>query len=154
MISQNNKILILLLISILINYYTPVPYLGFDYSRRHSIINRLYLSIFSALIIILTEVIISKDELTTKSLAIWILLLILGISVCYYFIANQIFIGEHEYLLTMLENHKMDVHITNSVLKNDKLDLEALEYSKKIIFARNEELKNIRELLSKKYNDK
>jgi len=150
MSSSSDKILILLFLTILINYYTPIPYVGFDFSRRHNVLNRLYLSIFSAFIIVLTDLLIHQGEFSGNLLAIWILLLILGIVVCYYFIANQIFISEKDYLLTMKENHMMDLHITNSILKENKLDTEGKIYSNKIIANRNDEMWDIDTILPKK----
>lgn len=147
---STDKTLILLLLTVLINYYTPIPYIGFDFSRRHNVLNRLYLSVFSAFIIVLTDILINMGEFSTNTLAIWILLLMLGIVVCYYFIANQIFINEKDYLLTMKENHIMDLHITESILRDNKLDEESKLYSNKIISKRNDEIKNIDAIFSKK----
>jgi hypothetical protein len=149
MTSSTDKTFILLFLTILINYYTPIPYIGFDFSRRHNVLNRLYLSLFSAFIIVLTDIIINRSDFSTRTLGIWILLLILGIVVCYYFIANQIFIDEKEYLLTMKENHIMDLHITENILKHNKLDPDSKIYSSKIILNRNDELKNINEIFEK-----
>lgn len=144
------KALILLLLTVLINYYTPIPYIGFDFSRRHNVLNRLYLSVFSAFIIVLTDIFINAGEFSTNTLAIWILLLMLGIVVCYYFIANQIFINEKDYLLTMKENHIMDLHITESILRENRLDADSKTYSSKIISNRNNEINNIDTIFSKK----
>ena len=69
--------------------------------------------------------------------------MILGIIVCYYFIVNQIFINEKDYLLTMKENHIMDLHIANALLKKNKLDSDAEKYSNKILVNRNDEIQNI-----------
>ena len=149
MSSSSDKILILLFVTVFINYYTPIPYIGFDFSRRHNVLNRLYLSVFSAFIIVLTDVLIHRGEFSGNLLAIWILLLILGIVVCYYFIANQIFIDEKDYLLTMKENHLMDLHITETILKHDKLDPDGKKYSDKIISNRNDELNNISTIFKK-----
>lgn len=150
--SSTHKILILLFFTVLINYYTPLPHIGFDFSRNYNILNRLYLSFFSAFIIVLTDVLINQSQFSRKTLTIWILLLMLGIALCYYFIANQIFIDEKDYLSTMKENHVMDLHITNTIFKDNKLDSEAKKYSNKIISNRNDELKNIDEIFSKKYS--
>lgn len=150
MSSSSDKTLILLLLTVLINYYTPIPYIGFDFSRRHNVLNRLYLSVFSAFIIVLTDIFINRGEFSTNILAIWILLLTLGIVVCYYFIANQIFINEKDYLLTMKENHIMDLHITESILRDNKLDEDSKTYSSKIISNRNDEINNIDTIFSKK----
>jgi hypothetical protein len=147
--SSSNKIVTLLFLTILINYNTPLPYIGFDFSRRHNILNRLYLSIFSSFIIVLTDVLINYEEFSKKLLATWILILLLGIVVCYYFIANQIFIDEKDYLLTMKENHIMDLHITNSILRDNKLDSDGDLYSKSIIENRNNELKKIDDIFKK-----
>ena len=146
--SSSNKILVLLLLTIIINYYTPVPYIGFDFTKRNNVLNKLYLAIFSAFIIVLTEVLINQEEFSNKILATWLLLLILGIIIFYYFIANQIFINEKDYLLTMKENHIMDLHITNSILKDNKLDSNGKKYGAKILANRTDEIKNIDQILS------
>ena len=59
--SSTHKILILLFFTVLINYYTPLPHIGFDFSRNYNILNRLYLSFFSAFIIVLTDVLINQS---------------------------------------------------------------------------------------------
>jgi hypothetical protein len=100
---------------------------------------------------VLTDVIIHKDEFSGNLLATWILLLMLGIVVCYYFIANQLFIDEKDYLLTMKENHIMDQHITNTILKDNKLNAEGKLYSNKIMLNRTDEMNDIDKIFSK-YN--
>jgi hypothetical protein len=150
MSSPINNILILLCVTTIINYNVPIPYIGFDFSTRHNFVNRLYLSLFSSFIIVLTDVLIHWNEFTSREFATLIIIFLVAISVIYYLIANQIFIGEKEYLLTMKENHEMDLHITNSVLKHKSISPDAITYGKKIISNRNDELTNIDNLLINK----
>jgi len=149
MTSSNNTILLLLL-TIIINYYTPTPYIGLDFSINHNALNKLYLSIFSACIIVLTDVFLNKSNFSKNKFIIWLFILIFGIAIFYYLIANQIFITEKDYLLTMRENHIMDLHITNSLIKEGKLHSESKNYGNKIILNRNNEIKDIDNIINKK----
>jgi len=149
MISSNQKIIVLLLLTIVINFYTPNPYIGFNFSGQHSIVNRLSIATFASLIIVLTDIYIHYDEFTTQTLVIWTFILILFISIFYYGIEKQLFVSEREYLLTMKENHIMDLHITQSILNNKHVNEEGTEYGKKILSNREHELSTINKILEK-----
>jgi hypothetical protein len=146
----NNKIIILLCASVLINYFTPIPYIGFDFTRRHNFLNRLYLSLFSGFIIVLTDVFINTGNFTNVAFISWILFLTVGIITSYYFISNQILISETDYLLTMRENHLMYLHIEESISSHNIIKSDAKEYTTKIVSTRTNELENVNKILRHK----
>jgi hypothetical protein len=146
----NNKIIILLCATVLINYFTPIPYIGFDFTRRHNFLNRLYLSLFSGFIIVLTDVFINTGNFTNVAFISWILFLTVGIITSYYFISNQILISETDYLLTMRENHLMDLHIAESISSHNIIKSDAKEYTTKIVSTRTNELENVNKILRHK----
>ena len=141
MFSQNYKIFLLLILSILINFYTPIPFYGFEIIKKRNFINRLYMSLFTGFIIVLTDIILNKDELTMIEFLVWLIFVSMGIIITYNLINNQIFVDEKEFLLTLKENHEMDIHMTNKLIKNQKLDKNGIDYANKIIKNRNEEIK-------------
>jgi hypothetical protein len=140
MLSHNNKTIILLLITIFINYYTPLPFIGFEFTKRRNFINRLYMSVFIAFIVVLTDIILHKEEFSIIELFIWLLFLTFGIVGSYYLINNQIFVDENDFLLTLKENHEMDIHMTDKIIKNKILDNTGIDYANFIIKNRTNEL--------------
>jgi hypothetical protein len=149
MITPNEKIIALLIFTTVINFYTPVPYLGFNFSGQHSTVNRLSMATFAALVIGLTDIYIHFDDYPTHTLVIWTFVFILFISILYYVIEKQIFVSEHEYLLTMKENHIMDLHITQSILNHENLDDHGKKYGSKILSNREHEISLIDNILKK-----
>jgi hypothetical protein len=147
--SPNQKIIILLIVTVIINYYTPIPYIGISFPRNHYI-NRIYLALFSGFIIVLTDTIVHKEDLhdlQSKSFNFWLITLMGCIILTYYFISNQLFISQRDYLLTMKENHDMDVQITSTILKKNIFNKESEDYGKKVLANRNEELQSINKIL-------
>lgn len=151
MFSNNTKVLLLLILSTAINYYTPNPNVGFDFSGQQYTINRLSMAFFSALVIGITDIYIHREEFTTENLIILTFLFILFIGLTYYIIEAQLLTTEEEYLLTMKENHKMDLHISESILKKPDINSHGKKYSNNIISTRQEEITHIDKLLK---NDK
>ena len=149
MITKNKKTIILLIVTILINFYTPLPFNGFEFRKRRNFINRIYLSTFAAFIIVLTDVVLNIDEFDISIFIAWILFLASGIVISYYLIDNQIFVNEEEYLLTMKENHEIDLNMTNKIIQHKKLDDKGAEYTNIILKNRQDELQNINKILDK-----
>jgi uncharacterized membrane protein YczE len=142
MLSRNNKTIFLLILTLFINFYRPSPFFNIDFfgNRKRNIVNRLYLSLFTGFIIVLTDVILCYDDFTMKTLILWILFLVIGIITSYYMLNNQIFVNQDEFLLTLKENHEMDINITKQLVKKNKLDDLGLEYANSIINNRTNEL--------------
>ena len=145
--SVNRKTIILLIITIIVHFYLPLPFIGFNFDKKRSYLNRIYLATFTSFVIVLIDLIINKDEFTTEIFYIWLILLILGISVFYYIISNQLFVSEDDYLLTMKENHKIDLHIIDAISKNKNLNEKGKVYTEHIKKNRIDELKHVNELI-------
>lgn len=147
MISINKRIFILLIVTLLIHFYVPIPSTNFQLIKRYSI-NKFYLSTYTSFIIVLTDVILNSDEFTNMSFLVWIFLLLLGISIIYYIIANQLFISEEQYILTMKENNEIDLNIVNAISKNTNLDEKGKTYTDKIKNNRLDEKKHLESLIT------
>lgn len=159
---SNFNIIALLLATVAINYYTPVPYIGFNFTKKYNIINKLYFAFFSAFIIILTDILLNSNfnffnnnknnnEDDKKSFFIWIIILTSGIFIFYFLISKQLFIDQIDYLATMRENNIMDTYITNILINNKKIDNNANDYTLQLLKNREIELKHIDDILAK-YN--
>lgn len=145
--SVNRKIIMLLIITLIVHYYLPLPFIGFNFNKKRNYLNRIYLATFTSFVIVLIDVIINKDEFNTEIFYIWLILLILGISVFYYIIANQLFVSEEDYLLTMKENHEIDLHIVEAISTHQNLDEKGKIYTERVRKNRNDELKYLNELI-------
>lgn len=145
--SVNHKTIILLIITIIVHFYIPLPFIGFNFDKKRSHLNRIYLALFTSFIIVLTDVILDKEEFTTKIFYSWIIMLILGISIFYYIISNQLFVSEEDYLLTMRENHEIDLHIAEAISKHEHLGEKGKIYTEHIKKNRIDELNHLNELI-------
>jgi len=145
--SINRKTIILLIITIIVHFYLPLPFIGFNFDRKRNYLNRIYLAIFTSFIIVLIDIIINNNEFTTTIFYVWLILLILGISVFYYIISNQLFVSEEDYLLTMKENHEIDLHIVEAISKHQNLDEKGKIYTEHVKNNRIDELNHLDKLI-------
>jgi len=145
--SINRKTIILVIITIIVHFYLPLPFIGFNFDRKRNYLNRIYLAIFTSFIIVLIDIIINNNEFTTTIFYVWLILLILGISVFYYIISNQLFVSEDDYLLTMKENHEIDLHIIDAISKNQNLDEKGKIYTEHVKNNRIDELNHLDKLI-------
>ncbi len=145
--SVNRKTIILLIITIIVHFYLPLPFIGFNFDRKRNYLNRIYLATFTSFIIVLIDIIINNNEFTTTIFYVWLILLILGISVFYYIISNQLFVSEDDYLLTMKENHEIDLHIIDAISKNQNLDEKGKIYTEHVKNNRIDELNHLDKLI-------
>ena len=145
--SINRKTIILLIITIIVHFYLPLPFIGFNFDRKRNYLNRIYLAIFTSFIIVLIDIIINNNEFTTTIFYVWLILLILGISVFYYIISNQLFVSEEDYLLTMKENHEIDLHIVEAISKHKNLDEKGKIYTEHVKNNRIDELNHLDKLI-------
>lgn len=146
---MSNSAIILLTIGTIINYYTPTPTIGFEFNKSHSVINKLYTSLFFSFIVVLTDVILHRNEYSKNGFIIWILITLIGTCVTYYLIANQIFVDEIEYAYTMKENHIQDLKISENVLTHHTLSNDGINIANNIISNRKKELSDIDNLINK-----
>lgn len=145
--SVNRKTIILLIITLIVHFYLPLPFIGFNFDRKRNYLNRIYLATFTSFIIVLIDIIINNNEFTTTIFYVWLILLILGISVFYYIISNQLFVSEDDYLLTMKENHEIDLHIIDAISKNQNLDEKGKIYTEHVKNNRIDELNHLDKLI-------
>jgi hypothetical protein len=145
--SINRKTIILVIITIIVHFYLPLPFIGFNFDRKRNYLNRIYLAIFTSFIIVLIDIIINNNEFTTTIFYVWLILLILGISVFYYIISNQLFVSEEDYLLTMKENHEIDLHIVEAISKHQNLDEKGKIYTEHVKNNRIDELNHLDKLI-------
>jgi uncharacterized membrane protein YczE len=147
MISINKKIFILLIVTILVHFYVPFPYTDFDITKKQNF-NKFYIATFTAFIVVFTDVVLNIEELTQKMFIFWVILLLLGMSVIYYIIANQFFISEEQYFLTMKENNEIDLNIISAISKNANLDEKGKIFTEKIKNNRLDEKKHLESLIT------
>jgi len=145
--SVNRKTIILLIITLIVHFYLPLPFIGFNFDRKRNYLNRIYLATFTSFIIVLIDIIINNNEFTSTMFYIWLILLLLGISVFYYIISNQLFVSEDDYLLTMKENHEIDLHIIDAISKNQNLDEKGKIYTEHVKNNRIDELNHLDKLI-------
>ena len=152
MSSQNSHIITLLLVTLLVTYYTPMPMAGFDILNVKFNTNKIYMVIFTSLIITLTEVLLNRGHFTTNNLIVWLVILIVGIIINFYLIQGQYFITNSSYLNTLLGSHEIDIAMGNKMLGHDKIDDDTKKVVNNIIKNRQDEVHDINNLLQKPNN--
>ena len=152
MSSENSHIITLLLVTALVTYYTPIPMADFDILNVKFNTNKIYMVLFTSLIITLTDVLLNRGHFTTKNLIIWLVILIVGIIINFYLIQEQYFVTNASYLDTLLDNHKIDIAMGNKMLEHDKIDDDTKKVVNNIIKNRQDEVNDINNLLQKPNN--
>ena len=82
------------------------------------------MAVFISLIVTLTHVLLNQEQFTTNDLIIWILILGIAIIINYYLIKEQIFVDNNSYLISMIEQTKIDIKMSEKMLvkqTNDKI---------------------------------
>lgn len=146
--SENARVLILLVVTIIVTYFTPMPLLGFNIKNVRYNTNKLYNVMYIAVIVTLTDIILNKEHFTTNSFVIWLFILILFTIFIYYLIEEQKFIDNEQYLLAMIENHEVDIEMSEKILNNNEINSKTREIVLDIIKNRNNELNSINTLLA------
>lgn len=145
--SINHKTISLLIITIIVHFFLPLPFIGFNFKKEKNYLNRIYLATFTSFVIVLVDVILNKNEFTKEIFYIWLFILLLGISIFYYIISNQLFVSEEDYLLTMKENHEIDLHLTEVISKHQNLDEKGKIYTEYIKKNRIDELNHLNQII-------
>ena len=117
-------VIILLIVTFLVKYNTPIPLIGFNIQDNKFNINKVYMAVFISLIITLTHVLLNQEQFTTNDLIIWILILGIAIIINYYLIKEQFFVDNNSYLISMIEQNKIDIKMSEKMLikqTNDKI---------------------------------
>ena len=152
MSAENSHVITLLLVTLLVTYYTPMPMAGFDILNVKFNTNKIYMVLFTSLIITLTDVLLNRGHFTTKNLIIWLVILIVGIIINFYLIQGQYFVTNASYLDTLLGSHEIDIAMGNKMLEHDKIDDDTKKVVKNIIKNRQDEVHDINNLLQKPNN--
>lgn len=152
MSAENSHVITLLLVTLLVTYYTPMPMAGFDILNVKFNTNKIYMVIFTSLIITLTDVLLNRKYFTTNNLIMWLFILIVGIIINFYLIQEQYFVTNVSYLDTMLGSHQIDIAMGNKMLEHDKIDDATKNVVKNIIKNRQDEITDINNILQKPNN--
>lgn len=147
MSAENSHVITLLLVTLLVTYYTPVPMAGFKLFDNKIDINKIYMVIFTSLIITLTDVLLNRDHFTTNNLIIWLVILVVAIIINFYLIKEQYFVTNKSYLDAMLDSHEIDIDMSTKLLDHKNIDDNTKNLIKNIIKNRQDELKDITNLL-------
>jgi hypothetical protein len=142
-------VLIVLIVTFFIKYNTPMPLIGFSIPHNKININKIYMAVFISLIVTLTDIILNQDQFMTNELIIWSLILTVAIIITYYLIKEQIFVNNSSYLMTMIEQSKIDIKMAEKMLaKQDNNKIK--ELIEIIIKNRQEGLNDLTILLKEK----
>jgi len=152
MSAENSHVITLLLVTMLVTYYTPMPMAGFDILNIKFNTNKIYMVIFTSLIITLTDVLLNREHFTTNDLMIWLVILIVGIIINFYLIKEQYFVTNKSYLDTMLGSHEIDIAMGNKMLEHENIDNDTKKIVINIIKNRQNEMNDINNILQKQNN--
>ena len=153
MISIDFAIWYILTISAVIGYMIMPTIFGFNSRYLTNNINKLYGSLLMAFYMGLSELFIYGEYTTHSQLLIWMLVLIIGIVICYYLIIEQIFITEKfiteksiteksiteksitekQYLLSMIEHNELAIEMSNKLLEKNNISDEVKKLATGII---------------------
>jgi len=158
MISIDFAIWYILTISAVIGYMVMPTIFGFNSRYLTNNINKLYGSLLMAFYMGLSELFIYGEYTTHSQLLIWMLVLIIGIVICYYLIIEQIFITEKfiteksiteksiteksiteksitekQYLLSMIEHNELAIEMSTKLLEKNNISDEVKKLATGII---------------------
>lgn len=144
-------VLILVTITFLIKYNTPMPIVGFSIPHNEININKIYMAVFISLIVTLTDILLNYEQFMTNELIIWSIILTVVIIINYYLIKEQVFVDNNSYLMTMIDQSKIDIKMAEKMLAKQDNN-KTKELIETIIKNRQEGLNDLIILLKDKNN--
>ena len=146
--SNNFHVIVLLIVTILVTYFTPIPFLGlniFDYEFH---LNKLYNVLYIALIVTITDLILNIEHFTTTNFVTWLFILIIFTVILYYFIKEQIFINKKSYFESLIHASELDIKMSEKMLVHNDLDEKTKQSIRKILYNKKNELNELNSLIN------
>jgi hypothetical protein len=137
--------------SFLIQYFLMPPIMVNNRIYITNNIGKAYLATIMGLFMILLEVMMHDHQYKVFSSNFYIILIAL-LSLFVYLYRAQVAINDKQYLEGMIEHHSMGIFTSEQILKKtDSYDVTKL--AKNIIQQQEDEIRDMRKLLQKKYNN-
>jgi uncharacterized protein (DUF305 family) len=137
--------------SFLIQYFLMPPIMVNNRLYITNNIGKAYLATIMGLFMILLEVMMHDHQYKVFSSNFYIILIAL-LALFVYLYRAQVAINDKQYLEGMIEHHSMGIFTSEQILKKtDNYDVAKL--AKNIIQQQEDEIRTMRELLQKKYNN-
>ena len=146
-----STILVMFVGSFLIQYFLMPPIMVNNRLYITNNIGKAYLATIMGLFMILLEVMMHDHQYKVFSSNFYIILIAL-LALFVYLYRAQVAINDKQYLEGMIEHHSMGIFTSEQILKKtDNYDVAKL--AKNIIQQQEDEIRTMRELLQKKYNN-
>ena len=110
-------------------------------------LGKVYISIIMAIFMLFLEVMMHDHQYHVLSLNFYIILVLL-LALFVYLYRNQVYINDKQYLEEMIEHHSMAIFTSEEILKKTN-DYNVAKLAKNIIQTQKDEIKEMRELVSK-----
>ena len=133
--------------SFLIHYFLMPPIMVNKIVYITNNLGKVYLSLITAVLMVLLEVIMHDHQYSVFSLHFYIAIAIL-VAIFVYLYRNQVGINDKQYLEEMVEHHSMAILTSEEVLKKTN-DYNVAKIAKNIIQIQKDEIKEMQELVSK-----
>ena len=146
-----NTMVVMFVGSFLIQYFLMPPIMVNNRIYITNNIGKAYLATIMGLFMILLEVMMHDHQYKVFSSNFYIILIAL-LSLFVYLYRAQVAINDKQYLEGMIEHHSMGIFTSEQILKKtDSYDVTKL--AKNIIQQQEDEIRDMRKLLQKKYNN-
>ena len=142
-----HTIIVMFIGSFLIQYFLMPPIMV---SNRRYITNNLgkaYMAVIMAIFMVFLEVMMHDHQYHILSFNLYTILAV-GLVLFVYLYRNQIAIDDKQYLEGMIEHHSMGIFTSEEIL-NKTNDYNIAKLAKNIIQTQKDEIREIRELISK-----
>jgi uncharacterized membrane protein len=110
-------------------------------------LGKVYISIIMAIFMLFLEVMMHDHQYHVLSLNFYIILVLL-LALFVYLYRNQVYINDKQYLEEIIEHHSMAIFTSEEILKKTN-DYNVAKLAKNIIQTQKDEIKEMRELVSK-----
>jgi len=142
-----HTIIVMFIGSFLIQYFLMPPIMV---SNRRYITNNLgkaYMAVIMAIFMVFLEVMMHDHQYHILSFNLYTILAV-GLVLFVYLYRNQIAIDDKQYLEGMIEHHSMGIFTSEEILKKTN-DYNIAKLAKNIIQTQKDEIREMRELVSK-----
>ena len=143
----NHMLLVMFIGSFIVQYYLMSSIMVNSYIDITNNYGKLYMSIIMALYMVLIDIMMNDYHYNRISMNSYLMLFIL-IGTMIYVYRNQIGINDKQYLEGMIEHHSMAILTSQEIIKKSD-DYNVLKLAKTIVQQQEDEIKKMREIISK-----
>ena len=142
-----HTILIMFVGSFIIQYFLMPPIMVSENAYITNNIGKAYMAVIMGLFMVVLEIMMHDHEHNMLSLNLYAIFIVI-LALFVYLYRKQVAIDDKQYLEGMIEHHSMGIFTSEEILKKTD-NYEVAKIAKNIIQTQNDELRTMRELITK-----